>query len=116
MAFGSLDGGDDVAYDPMTGLPIGIPADKMAGQPSAVQKVIGGMLTGLKQQVELPGATMKANPYPDGSEEAAWYDQNRQETMANWAPGMALNTMGTGAIAGVPLRAGEAALDRKSVV
>lgn len=53
--------------------------------------------SGLLQQFTTPGAAMQPNPYPQGSEEATWYDQNRQDTMNQWAPGMALNMVGTGA-------------------
>jgi hypothetical protein len=104
--FGSLDG-SELDYDPLTGFPLKpIPE---------VDKVIKGIAGGLMQQAATPGAVMQPNPYPAGSEEATWYDQNRQDTMAQWAPGMALNTMGTGAIAGVGLGPGEVALGAGAV-
>jgi hypothetical protein len=104
--FGSLDG-SELDYDPLTGFPLKpIPE---------VDKVIKGIASGLMQQAATPGAVMQPNPYPAGSEEATWYDQNRQDTMAQWAPGMALNTMGTGGVVGVGLGPGEAALGAGAV-
>jgi hypothetical protein len=54
------------------------------------------VMGGLAQMVETPGALMKANPYPPGSEEAAFYDASKVATANEWAPGMALNMMGGG--------------------
>lgn len=57
-----------------------------------------------------PGQLMTANPYPEGSEAWQFFEDSRQKGMEEWSRDMALNTMGTGAIAGVPLRVGETAL------
>jgi hypothetical protein len=73
------------------------------------------MMSGLAETVATPGKLMQPNPYPEGSEAASWYDDQRQGAMVPWATGMALNTMGTGAVAGVPLRAGETALGAGAV-
>jgi hypothetical protein len=51
---------------------------------------------GLLQTVQTPGALMKPNPYPPGSEEADFYDATKANAASEWAPGMALNTIGTG--------------------
>jgi hypothetical protein len=59
--------------------------------------------------VETPGALMKPNPYPPGSEEAAFYDATKTATAAEWSPGMALNMMG-GGVAGTGAKASEVAL------
>jgi hypothetical protein len=69
----------------------------------AVKAVMGG----LADTVKVPGQMMAPNPYPPGSEEASFYDASKTAKAVDWAPGMALNTMGTGAIAGVPVKGGE---------
>lgn len=51
---------------------------------------------GIRQFLSTPGAVMQPNPYPAGSEEAAFYDQHRQAAMAQWAPGMAASMIGGG--------------------
>ena len=91
---------DALDVDPLTGFPLKPVSPKL----NDVLRAIAG---GIKDQIVTPGAVAKPNPYPEGSEEAAWYDNNRAATMANWAPGMALNTMGTGAIVGVPVKGSE---------
>ena len=73
------------------------PEHQGAGGASMTDKVLAALLAGLKQQVATPGALMQPNPYPPGSEEASWYDQQKAETAAQWGPEMALNTIGTGA-------------------
>jgi len=79
-------------------------ANRLADRlPSAV-------MGGLAQTVATPGALMAPNPYPEGSEEADWYERSKRSAAADWAPGMALNTMGTGAVVGVPVRGAEIAL------
>lgn len=69
-----------------------------------LQNILSGLIGGIKQQVATPGAVMQPNPYPAGSDEAAWYDNNRAATMANWAPGMALGMIGGSGV--VPGEAG----------
>lgn len=84
-----------------------------AGVPWAnnlAEKLPGAMWEGVKHAVSVPGVVMQPNPYPEGSESWYWYEDQRSKAMTDWAPGMALNTMGTGAIAGVGIRGGEAVL------
>src|SRR4051812_28966406 len=85
------------SYDPFD-------AEKFANP--AIAPVMGG----LAQMVQTPGELMKPNPYPEGSEEADFYNASKKQAATDWAPGMALNTMGTGAIVGVPVRGAEAVL------
>jgi hypothetical protein len=73
------------------------------------------VMGGLARTVETPGAMMTPNPYPPGSEEAAFYDATKTATAAEWAPGMALNTTGTGAVVGVPVKGAEIALGAGAV-
>jgi hypothetical protein len=80
-----------------------------------VAQLPGAMMSGAVQAVTTPGKLMQPNPYPEGSEEAHYYDALRTKAAVDWSGGMALNTMGTGAIAGVPLRAGETALGAGAV-
>lgn len=75
----------------------------------AVKATIEHLATGAKHLAETPGAIAKPNPYPAGSEEALWYDTQRQNAGVSWAPEMALTMLGGGA-AGVEGAAGEAAL------
>jgi hypothetical protein len=73
------------------------------------------VMGGLARTVETPGALMKPNPYPPGSEEADAYEAFKTQAATDWAPGVAMNTMGTGAIAGVPVKGGEVALGAGAV-
>lgn len=59
-------------------------------------RLVRGMGEGAVRDVSTPGALMQPNPYPEGSEEAAWYDTQRDQAATQWGPSMALNTMGTG--------------------
>lgn len=72
--------------------------------------LVKGIGEGIVEEVKTPGVLMKPNPYPAGSEEASWYEDQRLKRGVQWAPSMALNTMGTGAVVGAPMRAGEVAL------
>jgi len=84
-----------------------------AGHPVAnaiADNLPGAMVSGILDTVKTPGNLMKPNPYPAGSEEADWYDSQRSQAETNWAPGMALNTMGTGGLMGVAVNRGEQAL------
>jgi hypothetical protein len=47
--------------------------------------------------VATPGAIMQPNPYPPGSEEASWYDDQRQQLINNAAPALAFAMLGAGA-------------------
>ena len=44
-----------------------------------------------------PGTIMRPNPYPPGSEEAFWYDDQRQQLINKAAPAMAFAMLGAGA-------------------
>ena len=81
----------DTTFNPVTGDPY-IPE---FAEP--VARFGSHLAQGFVEQRATPGAVMQPNPYPTGSEEAAWYDNNRQDTINNWAPGMALGMIGTGA-------------------
>jgi len=65
---------------------------------------------GVADYVKTPGSLMQPNPYPAGSEEAQWYENNKADTEAGFGVNTALSTMGTGVVAGVPARAGETVL------
>src|SRR5436190_3634622 len=68
------------------------------------------VMGGLAEMVKTPGALMTPNPYPAGSEEADFYDATKKQAATDWAGGMALNTMGTGAVDGVTVKGAEAVL------
>lgn len=73
--------------------------------------VVGPFLANAaKHFVAAPGQLMKPNPYPEGSEEASWYEDQRTKLGEQWSREAALNTMGTGAIAGAPVKGAEALL------
>lgn len=92
MSMGDLASQDE--YDPFA-------AEKFVNP--AVQGVMGGIAA----QVAVPGQVMQPNPYPPGTEQADFYDRSRASGGEDWARGMALNTMGTGAAIGVPVKMGE---------
>jgi hypothetical protein len=52
-------------------------------------RAVGNVVQGQTQLVTAPGAIAQPNPYPPGSEEAAWYDQDRQSKIAHLAPAAA---------------------------
>lgn len=83
---------------PLMSMP-GFDIDPMSGYPMSpgMDKIVRGLAQGLVNNVKTPGAVMRPNPYPAGSEEAVWYDQNRADTMANWAPRTAMGMVGDGA-------------------
>ena len=58
----------------------------------AVHNVMGA----LAAPALVPGQMMKPNPYPPGSEEAAFYDASKIAKAVEWAPEMSLNMMGGG--------------------
>ena len=49
---------------------------------------------GMIQGIQTPGALMKQNPYPAGSEEADFYDTQNKEIANQWGPSMALGMVG----------------------
>ncbi|HLY88317.1 MAG TPA: hypothetical protein VKQ27_04975 [Acetobacteraceae bacterium] len=102
---GPLQGGPDL---PDVGGPVGPQFSRgfdWANRAADIgSKVARGAGEGLIRDISTPGAMMKANPYPPGSEEADWYDGQRDKAATDWAPGMALNTMGASSV-GMPARA-----------
>src|SRR5262245_13942402 len=75
-----------------------------------VRGVLSGLYEGAKETVKVPGQMMAPNPYPAGSEEAAFYDASKTQKATEWAPEMATNVMGTGGVVGLPLQGAETAL------
>jgi len=76
----------------------------------AVSSFLGSLGAAAKKFTMTPGQIMTKNPYPVGSEEYDYFENTRSKAMQDFSGDAALATMGTGAIAGVPLRAGEQAL------
>jgi hypothetical protein len=74
---------DEGSYDPFG-------SEKFANP--AVKAVIGGIAA----QTSVPGQLMAPNPYPPGSEEAAFYDAAKIHGATEWAPGQALDRTGIG--------------------
>jgi hypothetical protein len=106
MAMGDLARLDDYEIDPFAAA-----ADRLARKYQGRNIAAGPRAPeGLIEFAQAPGAIMAANPYPAGSEEAEFYEASRRQRMADWVPGAAVATMGTGAFAGVPLRGAEAVL------
>ena len=77
--------------------------DPGAGIAAALNKILAGT-------VAVPGQLAAPNPYPAGSEEHSWYEDQRAKGMMDWAPGMAMGMVGGGTPFGVPTRAGEVVL------
>jgi len=74
-----------------------------------------GLVNGLVDYTKRPGQTMERNPYKEGTEEASWWEDQKLRNEDAFARETALNTMGTGAVAGVPVRAGETVLGAGAV-
>lgn len=76
-----------------------------------IDAAVRGIAGGIKDFVTTPGTLANTpNPYPPGSEESIEFERTRQQAGDNWARNAALATMGTGAVAGLPVNAGEAVL------
>jgi hypothetical protein len=70
---------------------------RQAVKPEAeAQADVRNVMGALAAPVMVPGQMMKPNPYPPGSEEAAFYDASKISKGLDWAPEMALNMMGGG--------------------
>jgi hypothetical protein len=97
--------------------PWGEPTDSY--DPFAAEKfanpTVKGLIGSTAQMVATPGKLAQPNPYPAGSEQADYYDMLAKKTADEWARGMAMNTMGTGAVMGVPVRGAEMALGAGAV-
>jgi hypothetical protein len=74
-----------------------------------------GLVEGARDYIKRPGQMMERNPYPEGSEQADYYDLMKTKNEANFAGETAVNTLGTGGIVGVPMRAGETVLGAGAV-
>lgn len=99
--------------DPWTGLMPG-QKDLPIGGPD-LGKMAMAVGKGIVQDVATPGILAQPNPYPPGSEEADAYEGFRGQAATQWAPSMALNTMGAGGIVGVPVKGAEAMLGMGAV-
>ena len=60
-------------------------------------KLAGNAFRGAINLAATPGAIMQPNPYPPGSEEASWYDDQREQLINRAAPAMAFAMLGAGA-------------------
>jgi hypothetical protein len=70
---------------------------KQAAKPEAeAQADVRNVMGALAAPVMVPGQMMKPNPYPPGSEEAAFYDASKIAKAVDWAPEISLNMMGGG--------------------
>ena len=85
--------------------------DPHAGVAAALQKLLAGGAA----MVKAPGQIAAANPYPPGSEQASWYEDQRAKGATDWAPQMAMSMVGGATPFGVPVGAGEAALGSGAV-
>jgi hypothetical protein len=79
--FGSLSAEDEAAMMPET----------------FANPAVNAIIKGTADMVAAPGHLIAPNPYPPGSEEASWYEDQRTKGGDEWARNMALNTIGTGA-------------------
>ena len=60
-------------------------------------KLVENTFSGAISLVATPGAIMQPNPYPPGSEDAFWYEDQRQQLINKAAPAMAFAMLGAGA-------------------
>ena len=60
-------------------------------------KLAGNAFHGAINLAATPGAIMQPNPYPPGSEEALWYDGQREQLISRAAPAIAFAMLGAGA-------------------
>lgn len=60
-------------------------------------KLVGNAFRGAMNLVATPGVITQPNPYPPGSEEAFWYENQRQQLINKAAPAMAFAMLGAGA-------------------
>lgn len=70
-------------------------------------KAIGGAIA---DAVKKPGQIMTPNPYPEGSEEHQFFEDSRSKGIAEAAPELAMNALGTGGVVGARAKAGEVML------
>ena len=68
-----------------------------------VNPAVSGGLAALGQQAMVPGQLAKPNPYPEGSEAWSWYNDQKSNAEAQWAPEMAVGMIGSpAAVGGLP--------------
>lgn len=65
-------------------------------------KLVGNAFRDAINLAATPGAIMQPNPYPPGSEEALWYDGQREQLINKAAPAMALTMLGGSGLVPVP--------------
>lgn len=72
--------------------------DQAAMQPETfVNPMVKALIEGSVQSAAAPGQYMTPNPYPPGSEEASWYEDQRVKGGHDWATKTAMGMMGAGA-------------------
>jgi len=82
------------------------PEDQAAMMPETyANPAVRGAISGVADMVKVPGQVMTPNPYPPGSEEADWFEDQRTKGGEQWAHNMALNMMGGSGV--VPAGANE---------
>jgi hypothetical protein len=73
------------------------PQDQAAMQPETfVTPMVKALLGGMASNVAKPGQIMTKNPYPPGSEENSWYEDQRMKGVGDWAPRTAISMLGGG--------------------
>jgi hypothetical protein len=100
---------DQAAMMPETFVPPGLRQWTEQAAPKDVA-IIKDQARGIGDLVRGPSVLSRPNPYQRGTEDYEEFERTRQKGIADWSRDAALSTMGTGAIAGVPVRAGEAVL------
>lgn len=97
-----------VDHDPFAAQPVDY--DPFASE-KYVNPLVKGAIGSAADLIATPGRLANTpNPYPSGSEENQFFEDSRTKAGQDWARDAALATMGTGAIAGVPIKAGEAVM------
>ena len=72
-------------------------ADQAAMMPETyVNPVAKAAISGIGDTIAGPGRVAAPNPYPPGSEEASWYEDQRDELAGNWGPSTALSMIRSG--------------------
>ena len=60
------------------------------------KKIVSGIYDAAKDAFQAPGRLMQPNPYPAGSEEASWYNDQRQKAMVPAMANIAMMFAGLG--------------------
>ena len=70
-------------------------ADQAAMSPETYANPLArSMMSGIGSMVAAPGKFAAPNPYPPGSEEASWYEDQRAKMGTDWSAGTALSMTG----------------------